>query len=285
MGQSRPERQVVVGLPAFNEAAAIEPLFGRLRAAQRELLEANLVASLRVVVYDDGSTDTTAQEVRRNAGDLQVTLLTPPRNGGLGVALRGLIEFFLASANEADVLVIMDCDDTHDPGQIQDLLQRMVRHGEDVVIASRYRKGSVISGVPAIRQLLSLGFALLVKTILPISGVRDYSCGYRAYSYAPLSKASGGAGFSLGESGFAAMPEVLIRLRGYGWQFGEIPLRLAYDQRQTESKMHAWHNSVRLMRCIAQWRIAPPRGFDPEEGAPPAMARLAIEVLDAPNTN
>lgn len=251
-------RLVFLGLPAFNEAAAIRPLFERIRQAQRGLIEAGLVDRLRVILYDDGSTDGTADEARLNSRALNLSVLTPPHNGGLGVALQGIVTFFLREAMESDVLVIMDCDDTHDPGQIQQLLEQMLTHGDDVVVASRYRRGAVISGVPATRQVLSLGFAFLVKAILPMQGVRDYSCGYRSYAYGPLKAAARDDQFILDESGFAAMPEILIRLRGQGWQFGEIPLQLAYDQRQTESKMRAWHNTVRLLRCVARWRLAPP---------------------------
>lgn len=251
-------RLVFLGLPALNEAAAIRPLFERIRQAQGKLVEAGLVDGLRVILYDDGSTDGTADEARLNSRDLDLSVLTPPHNGGLGVALQGIVTFFLRDAAESDVLVVMDCDDTHDPGQIQQLLEQMLTHGDDVVVASRYRRGAVISGVPVSRQVLSLGFAFLVKAILPMHGVRDYSCGYRSYSYAPLKAAASNNQFILDEPGFAAMPEILIRLRGQGWKFGEVPLQLAYDQRLTESKMRAWHNTIRLLKCVARWRFTPP---------------------------
>ena len=251
-------RLVFLGLPAFNEAAAIRPLFERIRQAQGKLVEAGLVDGLRVILYDDGSTDGTADEACLNSRDLDLSVLTPPHNGGLGVALQGIVTFFLREATESDVLVVMDCDDTHDPGQIQQLLEQMLTHGDDVVVASRYRRGAVISGVTGTRQVLSLGFALLVKTVLPMQGVRDYSCGYRSYAYGPLKAAVRDGQFILDQPGFAAMPEILIRLRGQRWQFGEIPLQLAYDRRQTESKMRAWHNTIRLLKCVVRWRFTPP---------------------------
>ena len=255
-----PERRCVyLGLPAFNEELAIAPLFARISAAKLDLIKAGLVSDLRVIFYDDGSTDNTADQVRETCEGLDVFLLTPKHNGGLGVAMRGLITQFLDQAQKEDILVVMDADDTHDPNQISELLISMDRHGQDVVVASRYRRGSRVAGVPPYRQVLSLGFGALVRIMLPIKGIRDYSCGYRLYTYPALSVASNESGFPLQESGFASMPEVLVRLRGHGLAFGEIPLKLAYDRRLTESKMRAWQNTRRLLSRIWSWRVFPNR--------------------------
>ena len=279
MAEHGRQRTVYLGLPAFNEAAAIASLFRRVDSSRKQIQDASLARDLHVIFYDDGSSDGTADEVRTCHEQLEVFLLTPPTNGGLGTALQGIISFFLEVSEDHDVLVIMDCDDTHDPGQITDLLRRMNDEDEDIVIASRYRKGATISGVPWNRQILSLGFAGLVKAVLPIRGVRDYSCGYRAYAKAPLALAASAGGFRLGESGFSAMPEILVRLRGRGWNFGEIPLELAYDRRETESKMRAWRNTRRLLRCIVSWRFAPPRADDREPSVEPVLSRLQVSHL------
>lgn len=251
------QRIVYLGLPAYNEELAIAPLFTRIRLARDELRSRNLASDLKVIVYNDGSTDNTAAEVRHNCKDLDVQLLIPEGNGGLGVALRGLFTHFMDQANPHDVLVIMDADDTHDPAQIEELLTTLDQGPKDVVIASRYRRGSRTSGVPRYRQVLSLGFAVLVRTVLPIRGVMDYSCGYRVYSLSALQTIYEDSGFPLQESGFSSMPEILIRLRKESLRFGEIPLKLAYDRRLTESKMQAWENSKRLLSCIWIWRLAP----------------------------
>lgn len=281
MDEQGASRVVYLGLPAFNEQAAIRPLFQRIRAARTKLTDAGLIKDLQVIFYDDGSTDDTAAEVRINAVDVPVTLLSPERNGGLGKALQGIMSYFLQRAASSDVLVIMDSDDTHDPAQIEALLGRMDAHGEQVVVASRYQRGSRISGVPANRQVLSLGFAALVKTILPIKGVRDYSCGYRAYTYASLRAVAKGEDFHLDESGFASMPEILVRLRNQSLRFGEIPLQLHYDQRLTISKMRAWQNTTRLMQCLMRWRISPPQAGHSVNGYTPILQEIGIEHVSS----
>jgi dolichol-phosphate mannosyltransferase len=246
---------VYLGLPAFNEELAIAPLFGRIRSARSELLDRRLAKDLVVLFYDDGSTDDTAQEVKNSANGLNLFLLSPESNGGLGVALRGLFTEFVDQASSGDVLVIMDADDTHDPSQISQLLAEMDGKPADVVIASRYRKGARVNGVPGYRQFLSFGFAGLVKVVLPIRGVLDYSCGYRAYTYESVAPLMTEQGFPLHETGFSAMPEVLIRLRRRSLVFREIPLQLSYDRRLTVSKMRAWENSKRLLSRVITWRF------------------------------
>jgi len=273
-------RVVHLGLPAYNEEAAIRPLFERIISARTQLVKSGLAEDLRVIFYNDGSTDGTVAEVRSRATNARVTLLSPETNGGLGRALQGIFSYFLQDARTNDVLIVMDSDDTHDPSQIMDLLKRMDSHGEDIVIASRYRRGSRVSGVPANRQILSLGFAAIVKLALPIKGVRDYSCGYRAYTYSSLKSVASEQGFVLDEPGFASMPEVLVRLRREPLHFGEVPLDLHYDQRLTMSKMRPWQNSLRLLKCLVIWRFQAQRQSKSARSQTSLLDGIAIEVIE-----
>ena len=277
MSTRKHTRCIYLGLPAFNEELAIAPLFERIGVARAELLHQGMLSDLKIIFYDDGSTDATVEQVRLHCGSLEVSLLSPKSNGGLGVAMRGLITQFLDQAKKEDVLVVMDSDDTHDPNQVIELLTAMDESEKDVVIASRYRRGSRVAGVPMYRQILSLGFGTLVAVTLPIRGVRDYSCGYRAYTYGALAKVATKSGFPIQESGFASMPEILIRLRGNTLSFGEIPLKLAYDRRLTVSKMRAWQNSRRLISRIISWRIFPKRLNDEPFAGPDS--RIWWEVV------
>jgi len=274
------QRCVYLGLPAFNEELAIAPLFERVRAARLDLVNSGFASDLKVLLYDDGSTDNTAEQVRKQSHGLEVFLLSPESNGGLGVALRGLFTQFLDQAQSQDLLVVMDTDDTHDPGQIAELLVTMDQRELDVVIASRYRKGSRVTGVPSYRQVLSLGFAGLVKVTFPVKGVLDYSCGYRVYTYRTLSGLLTESGFPLQESGFASMPEVLIRLRGQSLTFGEIPLKLAYDRRLTISKMRAGQNSRRLLSRLWSWRVFPNRLHNQPFVGPGGLPWWKIEAIN-----
>ena len=46
--------------------------------------------------------------------------------------------------------------------------------------------GAASVGVPAARRLLSLAASLLLRLLFPTPGVRDFTCGYRAYRASAL---------------------------------------------------------------------------------------------------
>jgi dolichol-phosphate mannosyltransferase len=176
-------------------------------------------------------------------------------NKGLGAGLRALVDYAVTNAADDDVLVVMDCDDTHDPAQIPAVLVRM-DEGAAVVIGSRYARGALVRGVPALRRVTALGAAALFKLIHPVRGVWDYTCGYRAYRVGVLKDAARRCGGMLiDESGFACMVELLLKLNALGATFAEIPLQLRYDQKPTETKMGVGSHTRRLLALLVHWRL------------------------------
>lgn len=100
-------------LPAYNEEASIKPLFTRVAKLQETLPH-----KILVMIYDDGSTDNTKNEALTWSKMLEVIYLDGVVNKGLGAGMNALMTAFIDHAERDDVLVIMDCDDTHDPDQI-----------------------------------------------------------------------------------------------------------------------------------------------------------------------
>jgi dolichol-phosphate mannosyltransferase len=224
-------------LPAFNEEVTIGPTIRSVAAVQEAVRE-----PLRVVLVDDGSRDNTVDRARAAAAEssVAITVMQRPTNGGLGAALRTGIYAILDAADDEDVLVAMDADNTH-PARLMPEMIRRVRAGRDVVIASRYVDGATVTGVPAYRRLLSDGSRLLFRMAFPIEGVRDYTCGYRAYSIRPLRRARAVYGDQLcTQRGFEATVDLLLRMRQIGIKADEVPLELDYSSRVGQSKMHVW---------------------------------------------
>src|SRR5262249_19236146 len=144
--------------------------------------------ALEVVLVDDGSTDGTEAVARSFADAFPITVLVNEQNRGLGRTFRrGMLEAMSRAAPD-DVVVALDADGSHLPGLALRMVQR-ISEGFDVVIASRFAEGAVVRGVPSHRQLLSVGMSGLFHAIMPLSGVRDFSCGYRAYRASCLQEA------------------------------------------------------------------------------------------------
>jgi len=246
-------RRVLIGLPAYNEEIALPRLLARI-----ERLIKSSPAAITVVLYNDGSTDATLAIAGEWHRRLPLVTLDGVINKGLGAGLRALVEYAVGTAGDDNVLVVMDCDDTHDPSQIDDMLRRLAE-GADVVIGSRYVRGALVQGVPHLRRVTALGAAALFKLIHPVRGVWDYTCGYRAYRVGILKKASSRFGGGLiAESGFACMVELLLKLNALNCRFAEIPLQLRYDQKPTDSKMGVGSHMRRLLVLLVRWRL---RGF------------------------
>jgi dolichol-phosphate mannosyltransferase len=246
-------RRVFIGLPCYNEEVALPRLLQRI-----ERLIASSGETVTTVLYNDGCTDKTVSIAQGWQDRLPLVILGCARNKGLGAGLRALVAHAVATGHDDDVLVVMDCDDTHDPCQLGEILGAMAG-GAEVVVASRFTRGALIRGVPFLRRVTALGAMVLFKLIHPVRGVWDYTCGYRGYRIGALKVASAryGAGL-IRESGFACMVELLLKLNTLGLRFAEVPLQLRYDQKPTASKMNVGGNLRRLLILLVRWRV---RGF------------------------
>ncbi|MCC6547300.1 glycosyltransferase [Candidatus Sumerlaeota bacterium] len=235
-----PDRKVprlIVALPAYNEEDCLPPLLKKFRA-----LFAKLPPELDpiVIVVNDGSRDRTAEVCEKLAKRMPLLLVNHEKNKGLGEAIKtGLRAALEQSRSDEDVIVCMDADDTHPPGYVVPMLRRIER-GADIVIASRYRHGSKQVGVPPHRMLMSLGARILFQLFLALPGVRDYTCGFRAYRAEIIRKAFEEYGDDLiTRNGFACTDQLLVNIACLGGvQISEIGFILRYDRKVGESKLN-----------------------------------------------
>jgi dolichol-phosphate mannosyltransferase len=179
---------------------------------------------------------------------MPVDVLRHQANQGLGRAIRsGLTEAARLAAAD-DVIVTMDADDSHPPELIGKMLET-VDQGFDVVIASRFRRGSCSVGVPMLRRVMSIGASVLFRILFPTRGVRDFTCGYRAYRASELQRALRTYGDRLFEfEGFQSTVDLLLKLRKLGASFSEVPVVLRYDLKQGASKMRVIQTAMRTLR-------------------------------------
>ena len=135
-------------------------------------------------------------------------------------------------------MVLMDGDNTHDPTYIHAMLKKLLADNKDCVIASRYCNNSKIYGVAKHRELMSDMAKLYYSFVLRVPGVKDYTCGYRIYTYQIIQKLVDKFGAEpVTEKSFACMMELLYKIYLVGGKFGEVGFTLRYDNKQGESKM------------------------------------------------
>ena len=244
---------IFVIFPAWNEERVIRPTLLALATAMRG------GAACRAVLVDDGSTDRTVEEARAAAaesgGALDLTVLRHETNRGLGAGLRTGIYWCLDRAGDDDVIVTLDADNTHPPALIPTLVARLSQ-GFDLAIASRYRSGAEVHGVPAHRRALSDVGRLVFQALYPIPGVRDYTCCFRAYRAPLLARARRVYGESLCTArGFEAVMDLLLRLGPLGVRVSEVGFVLDYGDRVGQSKMKVLNTIRSTLALLARRRV------------------------------
>ena len=241
---------VVIALPAFNEAETLPLLLEAIREA---MLENGI--EYRVIVVDDGSVDATAEVAEHLSQTMPVSLVQHGENRGLGEAIRTGLFAATENADPRDIIVTMDSDNTHTPGLIARMV-RGIREGNDVVIASRYRQGAHIRGVPRYRRALSFGARVVFSVVFPTPNVRDFTCGFRAYRADVLQEAFRTYGDDfVDQSGFSCMVDILLKLRRLGAIMSEVPLILRYDQKFGASKMMVMRTTFDTVRLVISRRL------------------------------
>jgi len=225
---------ITVLLPAYNEERSLPTLLPRIDGALKER-----GLAYRVIACDDGSSDRTGELLAEYAQSMPLEIVCHKRNRGLGETSRDLFERAAEVCDPDDVIVRMDCDASHGPEVIPRLLAK-IEEGFDVVIASRFQRGGGQRGVGLYRAFISRAANLFMKVVFPMRGVREYSCGFRAYRGETIQKAIdfyGNDFIQLKGLGFTCTLEKLVKLKMLGARFAEVPFVLRYDQKRSPSKM------------------------------------------------
>jgi dolichol-phosphate mannosyltransferase len=226
--------KIWVILPAYNEEHSIPKLFPEIRESMNEF-EGNY----EIVVVDDGSLDNTSKILLELKNQFPVTVLKHKINRGLGESERDAFEYVAENGHDEDIAVRLDCDDTHEPDFILSLIKKL-NEGFDVVNTSRFQPGGGQMGVSLYRSIISYCANIFMKLVFNIDGVKDYSCGFRAYRVGILKAAVdifGNTFLQLKGLGFTSTLETIVKLKLLGCKFAEVPFVLRYDKKVGSSKM------------------------------------------------
>ncbi|MDH3649141.1 MAG: glycosyltransferase family 2 protein [Saprospiraceae bacterium] len=241
-------RKIYIVLPAYNEEESIGTLLKRIADAMADAR----IDDYEVIVVNDGSADGTLGIVQEMGRSMPIDILTHQQNQGLGATIRDGLYEAAKKAADKDIVVTMDADDTHSPGLILRMI-RMIREGHDVVIASRYRPGARVIGLSMARKLMSYGASWIFRILTPIHGVRDFTCGFRAYHATALKNAIATYGDAfVDQEGFQCMVDILLKMRKMSLIFGEAPIILRYDYKRGASKMNVGKTVKNTLKLVVK---------------------------------
>ena len=93
----------------------------------------------------------------------------------------------------------------------------------------------------------------MFRLFIPIKGVRDFTCGFRAYKVEMLNTVNAKYGDKLiEEQGFACMAEIIIKMGKTGAIIHEMPMILRYDRKIGDSKMNVSKTIKQTLKLIAK---------------------------------
>lgn len=155
---------VSIILPVHNEAGVLKRTI--------DCLGDSLGQKFEIIISEDGSTDDTVR-IAKSLENKRVRLLHNGKRMGKGAAIK-----HAASYAQGSILLFMDADLASNPSQIKELV-RLLEGGADIVIGSRYLKGSRAKRV-FMRDVASRSFNFLVRAMLG-SRIMDHQCGFKAF--------------------------------------------------------------------------------------------------------
>lgn len=231
---SRPLNVWVV-LPTYNESGNLARLLGALR---------EVGPSLHVLVVDDDSPDGTGRIADEHAArDPALRVLHRRGERGLGTAY--LAGFREALEHDADAVLTMDCDYSHDPAQVPDLVAALEE--ADLVIGSRYVPRGEIVGWSTHRRILSRAANGFVHVLFRLPAA-DCTSGFRAYGRRAL---EGVPWVRVRSTGYSFLVESLLWVsRLPGIRVIEVPICFR-DRHEGRSKLgwrEAVHGALNLLR-------------------------------------
>jgi dolichol-phosphate mannosyltransferase len=204
--------RVVVCLPTYNERDNLEPMVRALDDVfRRQELDA------RVLVIDDSSPDGTGELADRLTGEFRfLSVLHRPKKEGLGPAY--LAGFVWALATDADRIVEMDCDFSHDPEDLPRLIA--ATENADLSLGSRYVQGGGTRNWGLARRAVSRFGSFYARILLGV-GIRDLTGGFKCFRRSVLE----GIGLErISTKGYAFQIETTYRALKVGSRVVEIPI-------------------------------------------------------------
>ena len=201
-------------LPAYNEAQRLAASLDKVLQYARQL-----GGNTEIIVVNDGSSDSTAEIVRRYAKQQPaLRLIENPGNRGKGFSVRnGMLHA------SGDVLLFTDAD-LSSPIREADKLFAALQAGADVAIGSRWvRKELQVKRQPIHRRIMGRIFNLALRLVLGLD-FKDTQCGFKAFRRSAAEQVFPRQ--RIERWGFD--PELLFLAQRAGLRIAEVPVEWAH---------------------------------------------------------
>jgi glycosyltransferase involved in cell wall biosynthesis len=224
-------------IPAFNESARIGDSIAKVKAFVEKF-----PMTSEVIVVDDGSSDATADIVRKCELP-SLRLLRNERNHGKGYSVRqGVLNA------RGQYVLFTDADLSAPIEELTRLLDIAMNEHVDVVIGSRaVDRGTIEKHQTRFRELGGIGFNKAVRLMLGLD-IQDTQCGFKLFERERTRRI-----FEKQTTlGFGFDPEILFLAARYGLKIREVPVRWSHAE---GSKLNPIRDGLRMFSDLARVRL------------------------------
>jgi len=254
---------VSIVIPTYNEAENISRLI--------QAIEDNLPSGIftEIIVVDDNSPDGTGKIVetytqnnnnatkksslQRQDQEQEQNILEINGNKNCSIKVinrqnrTGLIPAILQgiSCSAGDYILVMDADFSHSPENIPRMIEELLHNPDQIVVASRYVKGSSVVGWPVKRKIISRCANIIARYVLRLCNITDPMSGFFAFRRHLIENVT------IDTSGYKLLLELLVKVNGGSIRVREIPYTFT-ERKSGRSKMD---NGVMLDYIRAVWHL------------------------------
>jgi dolichyl-phosphate beta-glucosyltransferase len=241
-----------VVIPSYDEMANLQK--GVLDKVEHFLSEKKF--TFEIIIVDDGSTDGSAQFVKKfSEKNTNIRLIENPHLGKAGAVTAGVLN------SRGDYVLFSDMDQATPIEEVDKLLPYFDQ-GYDIVIGSRksQRKGS-----PWTRKFMAKGMVVLRTLLVGIHGISDTQCGFKMFkkegarslfnklkklhnNFEKVSGSSVSAGFDV---------ELLYIAQKMGYKIREVPVEWLYVETRRVSPIK---DSIAGLMDLLKIKIKDSRG-------------------------
>ena len=218
--------KIAVLIPCYNEEQTITKVVRDSR---------NALPDARVYVYDNNSTDRTA-ELAGEAG----AIVRREYKQGKGNVIRRMFREI-----DAECYLMLDGDDTYPLDCARELTDRVLLHNADMVVGDRLSSTYFTENK---RPFHNFGNSLMRSGINRLfhSDIKDVMTGYRAFSYEFVKT------FPVFSKGFEIETEMTIHAVNYNLQVENVVVEYRDRSEGSVSKLNTYSDGLRVIRKMIQ---------------------------------
>ena len=226
--------KICVIVPAYNEEKIIQTTIRHALDIFEK--EAN---NFLVVVINDGSNDKTAEYSKR-AG---ATVIEHILNTGAGGATATGLSY--AEQNSFDIAVTMDADGQHDPKDVINGVNMLIKSGADLLIGSRLIEDQ---GMSKTKTIGNKGLSFITYLLFGVYST-DSQSGLRVFSQRSLQN------LRWRTSGYEFCSEMLWRAKQAKLIINEYPIKSIYTSYSKGKGQNNW-NGFNIVKSLIRQRLS-----------------------------